>query len=75
MKLDEYKKKGLAWLNFFAQIINALIVVANNIPASGNVTELFSNGQQPKVSAVNIAIGVALALTQTFLPRVQRRRL
>ena len=72
--MDEYKRKALAWLAFAAQLVNGLVLIVQNIPATGNVSELFSNGTTKNV-VPQILLGFGLYLAQSFLPRLQRRKL
>lgn len=71
--MNEYKKLILAWLTFLGQIINSLILIANNLPVSQNAAELFSNGQQKSV-VPSIVVGIGLGILQAVLPRIQKNK-
>lgn len=74
MKLNEVQKKLLAWATFVGQIINGLIWFLANIPLPDQQSAGFvSTGQKGVVT--HFLIGLAISYAQSFLPRVQRRRL
>lgn len=73
MKLAEYQKTILAWLAFIGQVVNALVVIVQNVPLTQQSVELISNGQNKNV-VPNLIVGVLLGLSQAILPRIQSKK-